>query len=159
MKKNKKLFDEITLDERQEQNMLDVEHKGFWFIYWLLIIVGVVELLIAGPDHISIVAGEWIVIMAASAYVVLATLKKGLWSRKLAPTTKNNCIISLISAFACGAVLFIIIFRNSHNLVSSAIAAVSGFLTTVVLCIIAFRIIMRAYYQKLSDLEEAEEEV
>ena len=42
-----------NLDERQEQKLLQIESKGFWLVYWLLLIVLAVETVIDLTDIIN----------------------------------------------------------------------------------------------------------
>lgn len=67
------------VDERQEMDLLKVEHIGFWFMYWLLL----AEIVIQGifmENGGRLAAGEWIAFMATSVIVLVGCVRKGVWS-------------------------------------------------------------------------------
>lgn len=91
------------VDERQEMDLLKVEHFGFWFMYWMLF----AALLIQGlfmEGGLKRAAGEWIVFMSTSIAVLIGCIRKGVWSfhtRKV-PGIKAYLIYSLITAVLTG---------------------------------------------------------
>lgn len=97
----KKLF-EKKVDERQEMDLLWVEHYGFWFMYWMLLAEIIIQgVIMDGGDKIF---GEGIIFMATSVFVVIGWIRKGVWSyqtRKV-PGVKSYLMYSLIAAAVCG---------------------------------------------------------
>ena len=49
-----------NLDERQEQDLLKIEHNACWLAFWGLLAVLVVEFVVCGANRIEIFAGEWL---------------------------------------------------------------------------------------------------
>lgn len=65
-----------VVDEREEMEMLRVEHYMFWFAFWALLVSIFVQLLVMGADF-SQIAGEWTVFMLMAVGTVLGELKGG----------------------------------------------------------------------------------
>lgn len=96
-------------DERQEMDILKVEHIGFWAMYWMLLAALIIQGIFM-EDGARLAAGEWIVFMATSILVLAGWTRKGVWSfytRKI-PGVKAYLIYSLISMFVVGMPLGII---------------------------------------------------
>ena len=73
----KKIFNK-KVDERQEMDLLRVEHYSFWLMFWLLAIEIIVQgIILDGGDKIL---GEWIVFMATAVFSVAGFIRKGVWS-------------------------------------------------------------------------------
>ena len=97
----KKLF-EKKVDERQEMDLLQIEHYGFWLMFWMLLVEIVIQgVVLDGGDKI---VGEWIVFMATCVFVVIGWIRKGVWSyqAKKIPGIKSYLMYSLVSAVVCG---------------------------------------------------------
>lgn len=78
MKSNKQL------DEMQENKLLKIQEKGFWLVFWILFAAIFVQALIGMT--LKEIAGEIVVLVAASIYIAAASLKNGLWTRNIQPT-------------------------------------------------------------------------
>ncbi len=148
MKKN-------NLDERQEQALLKIEHNGCWLAFWALLAAMTVQMVMTpNSEMMRAVAGEWIVFMALSLYMVVACLKNGIWDRRLKADGKTNFLASLIAGVACGAISFVA--GLSHTEASEfavlwgAISGISGF----VLCFIVLSLLARVYKKRRSSLEQ-----
>lgn len=84
----KKLF-EKKVDERQEMDLLQIEHYGFWLMFWMLLVEIVIQgVVLDGGDKI---VGEWIVFMATCVFVVIGWIRKGVWSYQ-AKNTGNKIL-------------------------------------------------------------------
>lgn len=97
----KKVFSK-KVDERQERDLMLVEHYGFWLMYWLLLASMVIQGVIMDQD--SQIKGEWIVFMVTSVFVVVGWIRKGVWSyqsRKM-PGIKACLGYSLIAGIVGG---------------------------------------------------------
>lgn len=94
MKSNKQL------DEMQESKLLKIQEKGFWLVFWVLFAAIFVQALIGMT--LKEIAGEIVVLVAASIYIAAASLKNGLWTRNIQPTIKSNLATSIIPALILG---------------------------------------------------------
>lgn len=94
---------EKKVDERQEMDLLKVEHYGFWFMYWMLFVALIVQGLFM-KDGGKLAIGELIVFMSTSVFVTIGWMRKGVWnyqSRKV-PGVKSYLKYSLIIMFVVG---------------------------------------------------------
>lgn len=96
MKSNKQL------DEMQESKLLKIQEKGFWLVFWILFAAIFVQALIGMT--LKEIAGEIVVLVAASIYIAAASLKNGLWTRNIQPTIKSNLATSIIPALILATV-------------------------------------------------------
>ena len=85
-----------NLDEMQELNLLKIEKAGFWIVYIGLAAAIVVQMLMYGEDAFRYMAGETIVMVVGCIYVVAASIRKGIWSRRLPATPMSNLVQSII---------------------------------------------------------------
>ncbi|HML48804.1 MAG TPA: hypothetical protein PKE04_18850, partial [Clostridia bacterium] len=67
-----------VVDERQRMEMLEVEHQGFWVMFYGLVVLILAQLIFFEPD-LKRVAGEGIVLFAGTCVQVVGTLRRGLW--------------------------------------------------------------------------------
>ncbi len=146
-----------NLDERQEQKLLQIESKGFWLTYWLLLIVLAVETVTEFTDIISIeipsFAGEWIVFMVACVYITINCIKNNIWSRSAKPKTSTNLIISLESGVLVGGILGVVSYLNYGKIIGSICVFVFMALLAGGLCFAALSISAAAYKKKLQKEE------
>lgn len=135
----KKLF-EKKVDERQEMDLLRVEHYGFWFMYWMLLAEIIIQgVVLDGGDKIL---GEGIVFMATCVFVVIGWIRKGVWSyqTKKVPGAKYYLIYSLIAAVICGVLrAFLGIKENQSNL---SVIFSRAFVSAVCSYIITFLVLL-----------------
>ena len=143
------------LDEMQEQKLLHIEHNGCWFAFWALLVAMFVQMAISGIGNYKQIAGEWVVFMMLALYLAIASIKNGVWDRKLEPNLKNNVLVSLISAVGF-AVIFAIVNYINFNSVEGA------FFTFVIMVMILFVAIYLAlmvstliYQKRVRDMEKA----
>lgn len=147
-----------NLDERQEQNLLQIEHNGCWLAFWGLLAAMIVQCFIYGSE-IKYLAGEWMVFMLLSVYLSGACMKHGIWDRRLKPDAKTNGMMSLIAAFAAGMIGFGNAFRNYPDKIAGAAAAgVFMAVITFFLCFGVMSAFAWAYQKKKRELEEEPEE-
>ena len=146
-----------NLDERQEQMLLQIEHKGCWLAFWGLLAAMVVQILIYGFEW-KAVAGEWVVFMALCTYIGFACEKNGIWDRRLKPDTRTNFIVALIAGLAFGALMFFVVFRNYPDKIGGSIAAgVFAAAGVFFSCFLALQISARAFRKRVEKLEREEE--
>lgn len=156
----KKLF-EKKVDERQEMDLLRVEHYGFWFMYWLLLAVIIIQGVIL--DKGDKILGEWIVFMATCVFVVIGWLRKGVWSyqTKKVPGVKYYLIYSLVAAVICGLLGALFGFKENPDHLSAilfraVVSSINVFAITFVVFLIAGGIAKRR--EKKLELEAIEDE-
>ena len=146
-----------NLDERQELKLLKIEHNGCWMAFWGLLLAMLIQLL-AGNDGIRNLAGEWVVFMCLTFYLMVSCIKNGIWDRKLKPSFRNNLIASSIAAVVVGIIWFVISYRNYHKLAGSIATGIIMFASIEILCLAALMISSRIYKKRLQKLEEIEED-
>nr|WP_302598948.1 DUF6773 family protein [uncultured Cellulosilyticum sp.] len=127
MKKN-------NLDEMQEQHLLKIEHYGMWFAFWALFASIFIQILI-GLDSPLQIAGEAIILLLLSFYILFACIRNGIWDRRLKPNAKTNFITSLIAGIFVGVFNLIqgIKYGWSNPTISTSISAISTFIVTFTL--------------------------
>lgn len=141
------------LDEMQEQELLKIEHNGCWLVFWLLLIVIVVQSIAFESMDFKTVAGEWVVFMALALYLEIACIRKGIWDRHIPMNTKANLLISLIASLAVGVFNFIIVFKNFQKPVGALAASIVSVVITFALCMIALTVSMKKTQKKKNELE------
>ena len=151
MMKLANLFGKNQLDEMQERTMLTIESRGFWLVWSLLLVVLLVEGILGFTAREM--AGTWGVFMIGCAYIVVACLRAGLWSRNIKATIGANLVGSLIGAAVIGVFTFIKMSAYdaplSILLVSAGIAA--GI--TFVLALVVLQLCSAAYKKRHKQLE------
>lgn len=107
---------EKKVDERQEMDLLRVEHYGFWFMYWMLFAVLVIQAFFVEEGG-KLVIGELIVFMSTSIFVMLGWMRKGVWSyqNRKVPGVKSYVKYSLIIMFVAGLPFGILIGIKWHQ--------------------------------------------
>lgn len=100
MSKLKELF-RRKVDERQEMELLKVEHTAFWITYWLLFAAIIIQetILQMPPEQLM---AEKIIFGAACLALFVGCIRKGLWSfqTQKVPGVKTFVVYSLIGAAA-----------------------------------------------------------
>lgn len=106
-----------VVDERQELEMLKVEHFGFWIMFWLLFVSIIIQTgMGASFKQFGV---EWGVFMIGCICTSISHLRKGSWDYYTKPCIKTYLLYSIVSTIIAG-VLFGIIkyatidyFRNN----------------------------------------------
>ncbi len=151
MKKNKS-----NLDEMQEMKLLKIEHNACWLAFWGLVAALVIQSVIYEGDF-RMVAGETFVIFSVSMYLSTATIKNGIWDRKLKPKVGTNLLISAVMGAVVGMIWFLISYRNYHKLMGSVALFVLMFVVIFFLCFVVLSI-TAGMYQKQKDLMDRQAE-
>ena len=99
----KKIFAK-KVDERQEMDLLRIEHYGFWLMYFLLFIEIIIQGMILG-EHDKVV-GEGIAFVVVSVFLVISCARKGVWTyqSKKVPGVKSYLWYSLIAGVLAGII-------------------------------------------------------
>lgn len=123
------------IDERQEMDMLKVEHIGFWVMFWGLLGAIIIQTILY-PADLKKIVGEMIIFIIGCIVVLIGYIRKGVWDYYTEPTVRNYIIYSVI-----GTIIFTIIdiiskyknidyFKNNnikHLLIASGITGLSMF--------------------------------
>ena len=94
------------VDERQEMDLLRVEHNSFYLMYFLLLIEMIIQgIILDGGDKIF---GEWIVFMIVSAFALVGWMRKGVWNyqHRKVPRIKSHLLGSLAAGVVGGILGF-----------------------------------------------------
>lgn len=144
-----------NLDEMQEQKLLKIEHYGFWFVYWGLLATILLQVTLATDvkNLFHNIAGEWLVFMFVSIYMLIACLINGIWDRKLKPNLKTNISLSLLSGTLCGVVFFASSYYKYGKLAGAAATGIFTFVQIFVLSIAALTFCVLIYKKRVRKLE------
>lgn len=126
-------WNKSNLDERQEQNLLQIEKNGCWFAFWALLISMLIQQAVFGIGEWKYIAGEWCVFMVLAIYLGVNCLKNGIWDRRLKASPKTNLLVSLASAVIFGFIFSVINYLNFQSweaaLATFALLAITLFVT------------------------------
>lgn len=142
-----------SLDEMQEQKLLKIEHNGCWFAFWSLLAAILIQTILFDDSTMRSIAGEWVIFMCLSLYLLISCLKNGIWDRKLKASGKTNVKVSLISASVCGMIYFISSYVKYDSLLGSGATAFFMFMSVFVLTLIALSFSLMLYKKKISKIE------
>lgn len=150
-----------NLDEMQEQKLLKIEHYGFWFVYWGLLAAILLQVTLAADvkNLFHNIAGEWLVFMFVSIYMLIACLVNGIWDRRLKPNVKTNIILSLLSSTFCGVIFFASSYYKYGKLAGAAATGIVTFAQIFVLSIGALTFCVFIYKKRVRKLETESESV
>ena len=146
-----------NLDEMQEQQLLKIEHNGYWFCFTGLLVAIAVQTILS--DDWKTVAGEWVVFMLANLYVMIGCMRAGIWDRRLRADAKTNLVISLVAGLVMATIWFFVIERRSGNVRISLVGAAFTFVLVAVLCFAALQLsaaVMKKRQAKLNAEPEDE---
>lgn len=85
------------MDERQELELLKIEHVGFWIMFWALTISIIIQTIFMNKDFDEII-GEMIVLLIGAGCIIIGCAKKGQWDYYSQPSMKNYLLYSTITA-------------------------------------------------------------
>lgn len=153
-----------NLDEMQEQELLHVEKRAFWILYFLLFAVMSVEKIMG--FSVREIAGEAVCFFFASGYVVISCIRKGIWDRKWKADGKTNAIASLIggglAAVVTTAAICVQYPESLSSIKDAAIILGATFMLTFVItfamCMGLMSVCAAAYKRRVKILENREEE-
>lgn len=91
-----KLFKKVV-DERQELELLQIEHLCFWITFWSLCISIIVQVIFMKASFAQIEA-EIVILFIASVSLIAGCIKKGQWDYYTKPTLKTYTITGGIGA-------------------------------------------------------------
>lgn len=147
-----------NLDERQEQELLHIEHVGCWLAFWALFAALVVQNVL-GDFSFREVGGELCVLLLLCGYLMVACIRRGIWDRRLRADGRTNLLASMIGALTSGLVLFARHLYQGH--ISPGKAAAIGLFNAgfmFVLCFAGLTISAALYRRRRRKLEGEPEE-
>lgn len=148
-----KLFKKIV-DERQEFELLQIEHICFWIVFWGLCMSIVVQLSFMGAPFKQ-VAAEFLILMAGSIGVLVGCVKKGQWDFYTIPNTKTYFLTGVI-----GAIAFCLIFviaeyaRSEYNLNELFVTTIIQFVIMFVAIFISTAVVGKLVQKKREKLDK-----
>lgn len=101
---------EKKVDERQEMDLLMVEHYGFWLMFYMLLAAILIQTFFL-EDGFKMAKAEWIILMVTSLVCVLGWAWKGVWNyqnRKIPGI--RTCLLYSIGISVGLGILFGILF-------------------------------------------------
>lgn len=150
------------VDEREEQEMNRIGSGMFWFVY-VLLFISIMAQMIMGAEYTQWIA-EFVVFMISCVAMVVVSIRGGHWEVYVAPKTKNNVIYGLVSA-TIATVMDVLIAREKlfanfdlkKLLLILAIFIVTFVVVFVILQITMFITLKRR--KRLADQIETEEDI
>lgn len=140
------------IDERQEQEVLRIEHYAFWTLFWLLAASIPVQLILSG--NVLLIAGECALLLAASLFILLACIKKGAWGIYLTPSPKSYIIAGLLACVVGTVVIAALTWGSKHMWLYILIGAVALFATAFLLAWALGAIVKKRREKLASENEE-----
>ena len=117
------------VDERQEKELLTIEHYGFWAMNWILFATIMYKSFFVEQSNLG---GEWVAFMVGCLVIVVGCIKKGLWNYTSEPTFKNYTFYSGLFSLIFSALVTFRAFTNYPPLKDSLGYAVILFLITFI---------------------------
>lgn len=133
----KRKWFEKKVDERQEMDLLKVEHFGFWLMYYMLLAAILIQTIILNKDF-EVAAGEWIIFMSITIISLIGWIRKGVWgyhTRKV-PGIRSCLLYSILTSIGVGTV-FGLLFAFKWNNTSPKGIAVYIIMTVASLFVIS----------------------
>lgn len=136
------------LDEMQEQTLLKVESRCFWLSWWGLLIAIVVQQMMGA--RAKELAGEGILFMLVSLYMLVACLHNGIWDRHIRASTSANLAGSLVG----GVAIFVLHIAQGRAWIGGLLSGIF----TALLCFAVMQAITIVYRKRHEQLEHTEED-
>lgn len=132
-RKNIRLLPPIALDERQRQQMYQIEHRGFWFAYFGILALLLLEILTNASG--ILIGCTTILLLALSIYTECCCIRRGLWDWRLKPNPKSNALMSMIGAVCIFVFTLLVYTKNGYFVNSPALmylcALIAAFFTFI----------------------------
>ena len=150
----KEFFKRENLDEMQKQTLLNIESRGFWALWVLLLAALIIESLLGFTPREM--AAEWFIFMLGCAYSLIRDLRADIWDHHFKANTKTNAAVSVVG----GAAMFVwgLIKFAELGMGVAVLCAVFMGACTWVLCFAALQLSMKAYKKRHAELENPKED-
>jgi len=144
----------------QEQKLLHIEHNGCWLAFWALLASLLIQLFlwVRRAEDLPLIAGEWVAFMALSLYIAIASMRAGIWDRRIRMNRKSNLIASLIAGAAAALFLFALSYFRFHRLQGAlTVGGIFG-AGAFVVCFLVLQLAARATRKRQEELDRDPEE-
>lgn len=140
------------VDERQRMELLAVEHKGFWMMFYGLVAAILLQVIFFEPDWKRII-GEGIVLLMGSGVLAIGCLRRGLWDYTTTPTQRTYLVFAGVAAglIMLGLLVIRLVKGNPIHIPSLAILGTIGFAVTYAILALMGHVVLR----RRKALEEA----
>lgn len=133
------------VDERQQMELMKIEHIGFWIMFWMLSAVIVIQCITNKTGIGKAVMGESIVLLTGSIVVLVGCIRKGLWNYTSKPSVKNYLLYSVAGALVFGVINGVDKYNNieyfksrfSELILATGVSTVFMFLFTFVIMFVS----------------------
>jgi len=92
-----------VVDERQELELLKIEHVVFWIVFWGLFVSFIVQSMFMDVPFQQYLP-EFVIFMVCCVGVIVGSVRKGQWDFYTRPTTKTYVITAAIGSAAFGLI-------------------------------------------------------
>jgi len=123
-----------VVDERQELELLRIEHVVFWIMFWGLFISFIVQSMFMDVPFRQYLP-EFVIFMVSCVGVIIGSVKKGQWDFYTRPTMKTYVLTSLIGSVAFGIIFGIAQYVRTEFYEDKILVLV---LTTVIMMAVIF---------------------
>ena len=148
MKKN-------NLDEMQESKLLKIERNGYRIAFWGLLAVIIIQQAIGIiKDEPKDIVGECIILIIMCLYVLIASIRNGIWDRDSKPDMKKNILISLFSSILMGIFWGYLGYAKLGGIKMGIIAFAVMSTVIFIISVIVFAVSAYTYNKKQKELDE-----
>lgn len=98
-----------VVDERQELELLRIEHMVFWIVFWLLLASVIVQTMFMDVPFFQVLP-EFAIFMVCCVGFLIGAVKKGQWDFYTRPTVKTYVLTSLIGSAVFGILFGISVY-------------------------------------------------
>lgn len=137
----------------QENKLLQIEHNGCWIAFWGLFAAVYIQIAI-GHGGFEYLGGEIITMIILAAYLVVSSIKNGIWDRRLKPDFNTNIILSSVFGLAVGVFWFFFTYLKYHKIVGSLATGVLMFTVTCMIMLGSLSALTAVYRQRKEKLED-----
>ena len=92
-----------VVDERQELELLKIEHVVFWIMFWGLFVSFIVQSMFMDVPFRQYLP-EFVIFMVSCVGVIIGSVKKGQWDFYTRPTMKTYVITAAVGALGFGII-------------------------------------------------------
>jgi CDP-diglyceride synthetase len=98
-----KLFKKVV-DERQELEILKIEHVVFWIVFWLLLVSIIVQTMFTDAVQFTQVLPELVIFMFCCVGLLAGCIRKGQWDFWTRPTIKTYVLTAVTGSVVFGVI-------------------------------------------------------
>ena len=94
-------------DERQILELLQIEHVGFWVMFWSALALIIVKITFLKME-IKDIIGECVLIFLGGLVILVGSAKKGAWDGQSEPEIKSSVIAAVVGGVLSAAAYTVI---------------------------------------------------